>query len=72
MCNDDMKRTRTEERIISLVSRRDGCDREEVESMLDEFKEWFESLQDFDIVEIEERFMAEFGLEPDFLHGFVI
>lgn len=66
------KRTRTEEKIISLVARRDGCEREEVESMLDEFKEWFDSLQDFDLVEIEERFMDEFGLEPDFLHGFVI
>lgn len=61
-----------EEKIISLIMRRDGCDREEVERCLDEFKEWFDSLQDFDLVEIEERFMAEFGLEPDYLHGFVI
>lgn len=62
-----------EEKIISLIMRRDGCDREEVEYALDEFKAWFdEGTHDFDIVEVEERFMDEFGLEPDYLHGFII
>lgn len=71
--NDDMKkRTKMEEKIISLVARRDDCDREEVEYALDEFRAWFDNLQDFDLVEIEERFMDEFGLEPDYLHGFII
>lgn len=67
------KRTRTEEEIISIIMRRDDCDREEVEDAIDDFRAWFnEADHNFDIVEIEERFMDEFGLEPDYLHGFVI